>query len=84
LEKYMTIPIALKQLLEMEREVGENVITPDTMIVGIARLGAENREIKYGELKSMLNHNFGSPPHTLILPGNLHFIEKEALLRFKF
>ena len=32
------------------------------------------------ELKDM---DMGAPPHCLIVPGNLHFTEEEALERFK-
>jgi diphthine synthase len=28
----------------------------------------------------MLNHDFGNPPHTLVFPGELHFVEAEALV----
>jgi len=28
----------------------------------------------------VINYDFGAPPHTLIVPGKLHFMEVEALI----
>jgi len=28
----------------------------------------------------VINYDFGVPPHTLIFPGKLHFMEAEALI----
>ena len=52
------------------------------MAVGIARAGAENCVVKAGTLKKLEKYDFGGPPHTLIFPGKLHFMEAEALKFF--
>jgi len=36
--------------------------------------------IKADLLGKLINYDFGEPPHTLIVPGKLHFIEAEALI----
>ena len=30
-----------------------------------------------------MKHDFGAQPHVLIVPAKLHFVEEEALLRFR-
>jgi len=35
--------------------------------------------IIYGKVKDLLNKDFDNPPYVMILPGKLHFIEKECL-----
>lgn len=50
-----------------------------TLTVGVARLGWEDQEIKADSAKDLRGHDFGDPPHALIVPGRLHFHETEAL-----
>jgi diphthine synthase len=33
-----------------------------------------------GFMKDILKRDFGLPPHTLVFPGKLHFMEAEALV----
>ena len=35
-----------------------------------------------GKISSLINKDFGKPPHTIILPGRLHFTEYDALKVF--
>ncbi len=51
----------------------------ETLTVGVARLGWEDQEIKADSAKGLIGHDFGDPPHALIVPGRLHFHETEAL-----
>ena len=78
-KRYMTIKEALKMLLAVEKTRHESVVTDDTLVVGIARAGSKNPIVKAGLLNEVLGYDFGSPPHTLIFPGKLHFMEAEAL-----
>jgi diphthine methyl ester synthase len=45
--------------------------------VGLARVGHDDQQIVSGPLKDLLHVNFGAPLHTLILAGDMHFLEKE-------
>jgi len=72
-EKYLTIPHAIKRLID----TGE--FNPETLLVGAARLGSRFPAIKADTAKELLHHDFGEPPHTIIAPGKLHFMEEEAL-----
>jgi len=76
---YMTIPQALKQLLAIEEKRREDVITNRTLAVGVARIGSEDMRIKAGRVERLQLYDFGSPPHSLVIPGRLHFMETEAL-----
>jgi len=76
---YMTIPQALKQLLAIEEKRRENVIKNQTLAVGVARIGSEDVKIKAGGVGRLQSYDFGSPPHSMVIPGGLHFMEAEAL-----
>jgi len=76
---YMTIPQALKQLLAMGEKGRESVITNETLAVGIARIGAEDMKVKAGRIERLQLYDFGGPPHSIAIPGKLHFMEAEAL-----
>ncbi|MEM0453378.1 MAG: diphthine synthase [Sulfolobales archaeon] len=77
---FMTIGDAIKILLDIERLRGEGIINHNRLAVGISRLGSDCMKICPGGLGELLNIDFGSPPHTLIITSpKLHFIEEEAL-----
>jgi len=71
-----TIPRAIRLLLDADRP---EIYGEDTLTVGVARLGWESQEIKAGTASELMAHNFRDPPHALIVPGRLHFVEAEAL-----
>ncbi len=79
-QRYLTIKEALQVLLELEKLKREQVITSRTLVVGVARAGSIEPAVKAGYLEEVMNHDFGAPPHTLIFPGKLHFMEAEALI----
>lgn len=79
-KRYLTINKALKTLLELEKQKKEQVITPKTLVVGVARAGSYQPVVKADSVENLINHDFDAPPHTLIVPGKLHFMEAEALI----
>jgi len=79
-KRYMTIKEGLQQLLAMEKRKRRGAVTLDTLVVGIARAGSQEPTVKAGYVKEMLNHDFGAPPHSIVFPGKLHFMEAEALI----
>ena len=80
--QYLSINQALKMLIEVEQERKLGVFTPDTVAVGIARAGNSNPTLKADFVKDLENFDFGKPPYSLIIPGELHFMEVEALMAF--
>lgn len=77
---YMTVRDGLEALLDTEKQKRKYVITSDTLVIGIARAGSNNPTVKAGYVEEVMKHNFGAPPHTLVFPGKLHFMEAEALI----
>lgn len=73
----MTIPQALELLLEFEKRKKEKIL--GGLIVGVARAGSEKPAVKAGSADELKKFDFGPPLHTLVFPGELHFMEKEAL-----
>ncbi len=81
-KRFMTVNNALKYLLEIEQKRKEKVLTKNTICIACARLGSQQPCIKYGKVIDLIKQNFGKPMHCLIIPGKLHFAEKEAIERF--
>ena len=81
--RFMTVNIAIDQLLEIESIRNENVLAKDSLAVGMARLGQESQKIIYGTLEELKNQDFGLPLHSLALIGELHPLEKQFLNVFK-
>ncbi len=80
--RFLSINEALTLLLEIEQRRKEGAITPKTFVVGVARAGSKAPTLKADFSKELLKHDFGNPPHSLIFPGDLHFMEAEALVWF--
>ena len=80
--QYLTINQAIILLREVEQKKKNNVITPDTVAVGIARVGSDKPVLKADFIKDLANFNFGDPPYSLIIPGELHFVEVDSLIAF--
>ena len=79
-KRFMTIKEGLQLLSEMEKRKRLRAVTPESLVVGIAQAGSSNPTVKAGPAKKVLTYDFGGPPHSLIFPGKLHFMEAEALI----
>lgn len=78
--RYLLIDEALKQLLNAEKRKKQRAITEKTLSVGLARAGSDNPMLKADYAPRLAEYDFGAPPHSLIIPGTLHFMETEALI----
>ena len=79
-KKYMTVKKGLEALLKVEERKSEGVVTRKTLVVGVARAGSEDPTVKAGYVRELVDYEFGGPPHSLVVPGRLHFMEAEALV----
>ncbi len=70
---------AMQILLDMERKKGKGLFNEKTLFAVIARAGAPDCLVRAGFLGELIHEDFGPPLHSLVLPGNLHFTEEEAL-----
>jgi diphthine synthase len=80
--QYLSINQAIKLLQKVEENRKMGIITPDTVAAGIARAGGNHPVLKADYIKSLVNFDFGEPPFSLIIPGDLHFMEVDALIAF--
>jgi len=78
--RFMTVGEALDYLSRVEAERGEGVFGVDTIVVGIAQAGSDSPRVVGGTVSELSDYDFGDPLHCLIVPGNLHFVEAEALM----
>ncbi len=73
---------ALRYLLEIAKEGGSDTYTEDTLVCVLSQVGAPEPKAIAGRVKDVLARDMGRPLHCIVVPGELHFIEKEALTRF--
>ncbi|MEM3226285.1 MAG: diphthine synthase, partial [Saccharolobus sp.] len=77
--KSMTANEALYLLLELEEKYKENVISNSDIVIVGARLGCDNEKIIALKIGDALKFDFGEVPHIIIIPGNLHYMEADAI-----
>ena len=81
--RFMRISEALQILQENEIQERRGVVTDDSLFVGVARAGSETSTVHAGTLRDLAGTDFAGPPHTLIAPGKLHFMEEEFLAQLR-
>ncbi len=70
---------ALSNLLATEKEQTRNVLSQNIFAIVASRVGLKDQTITAGKISSLIKIDFGKPPHTIIIPGSLHFTESDAL-----
>jgi diphthine synthase len=78
-KKFMTANEAMKLLLEMEEKINGKIFKQDSILCVVARAGADEPVVAAGNIKELIDRDFGPPLHTIVVPGKLHFMEFEAL-----
>ena len=78
----MTANQAIEAMFGLEERLRRGVFTPDTLSAVVARAGSEDAIIMADRADRLRGQDFGNPPHMLVVPGKLHFIEAEALKVF--
>jgi diphthine synthase len=76
----MRIHEALRLLEAVEDQKGGEMLKT-ALIVGIARAGSDKPLVKADYMEGLKHYEFGALPHVLVVPGELHFLEKEALIK---
>ena len=77
--RYMTANEGLELLLKMEDKLRKHLFTDETIACVVARAGAPDSVVAANTINILRKKDFGPPLHTLVIPGNLHFMEVEAL-----
>ncbi len=81
--RFMKVSEALDVLMHLENTAVEKIISEDSLVVGVARLGQPDMKMVAGTIKEIKELDFGAPLHSLIIPGKLHHIEEEMLERIR-
>lgn len=82
--RFMTVNQALEQLMEIEQKRGEGVLSENTKVVGLARIGQDDQKIAVGTIAELLKEDFGAPLHSLVIVGETHPMEDEVLDFYSF
>lgn len=80
--RYMTAHQALEWLMLGEQKWGKGLINENTLMVVASHVGSPDEKVTAGYVKDLMQKDLGEPLFTLILPGNLHFMEQYALVYF--
>jgi diphthine synthase len=70
---------AAESLVLAENDIKYLAIGSETLLLVASRLGTDNPSLKVTSVGKVDSEDLGDPPHVLIIPGRLHFTEKEAL-----
>ena len=77
--RYMTANEGLKLLIDMEKKLKKNLLKENTKVCVVSGAGSEKPVIRADSIKNLINLDFGKMLHTIVIPGDLHFMEIEAL-----
>ena len=78
-EFFLSPNTAIKSLLETEDEQKKLVIPKDCFMIVCSRIGRKDQKIVADNADSLSKKMFGKPPYAMILAGELHYTEEEAL-----
>ena len=70
---------ALSLLLDVEKIQNRKVISLDTFVIIASRIGKSDQKITSGKISNLIKKEFGDPPHSIVIPGGLHFTESDAI-----
>lgn len=73
---------AIASLLKMASSLGSSEFGPDALAAVLSRVGSPEVRAFAGPLSRLAARELGPPPHCIVVPGSLHFLEKEALIAF--
>ena len=82
-EKWAMPPNEAFEILEgWEKKLKKKVITEKTKLLVLSSIGKDDSKVVYGTIVQLRKLKFNNPPHCLILPAKLHFMEEELLAFF--
>ena len=70
---------ALRTMLEAEKTWGMSTFNPDRVVIIVSRLGWRTQQVDVTTVNEALEKSYGDPPHTIVVPGKLHYTERESL-----
>uniref|UniRef100_A0A0N5B630 diphthine methyl ester synthase n=1 Tax=Strongyloides papillosus TaxID=174720 RepID=A0A0N5B630_STREA len=87
--QYMTASEAAHQMMVaidlLNERNSQKLLTPETMVVAIARLGWDDQKIVYCQINELVDIDMGPPLHSVIIPSpSCHPMEIEMLNLFRY
>ncbi|MEF8874364.1 MAG: diphthine synthase [Candidatus Thermoplasmatota archaeon] len=79
-KEYMNVNEGVEALVALEERLEKGVITEDTLMAGLARVGSSDPKTKAGTPEELLRHDFGPGLHCIVVFGDLHFMEIDSLV----
>jgi diphthine synthase len=76
-ERYMSPAEAAGTLLDIEDKRKEGVFTENVEILVVSSLGSDKSLVIFDKIKDLTNRKIEEKPSILIIPGILHFTERE-------
>jgi diphthine synthase len=73
---------AIALLLRMAVKMGTHDFGPATLACVLSRVGSPEVRAISGPIGGLSDRDLGPPLHCIVIPGRLHFLEKEALVAF--
>ncbi|NYT13546.1 MAG: diphthine synthase [Candidatus Methanofastidiosa archaeon] len=70
-----------REAMDILKKIDEEKNIKDVIV--ISRISHESQRIIYGDMEELIKFDkdfYGPPPHTLVIPAELHFAEEEYLL----
>lgn len=81
--RYMSAPLAARQLLAIEKDRALGVCRPDAIVITVARLGSPTGLVVVSTLEDLAaapDELIGAPLHSIVLPGDVHECEADYVL----
>lgn len=73
---------AFRQLLDAAERLRARDFGPHTLACVLSRVGSPDVRARAGPIRVLLTTDLGRPLHSIVVPGPLHFLEREALIAF--
>ncbi len=73
---------ALHSLLRMAESKGTSDFGPTALVCVLSQVGSPDLRIVAGAAADLMRRDLGPPLHCFVVPGTLHFLEKDALIAF--
>lgn len=70
---------AILGILNAEKNFKRGVVSEKTFALVLSRLGGSGEAYRAGEFAELEKIDYGDPPHSIVIPGSLHFTEVEAV-----
>ncbi|UCD93118.1 MAG: diphthine synthase [Methanobacteriota archaeon] len=75
----MSVREAIDYLMRLETTKKEGVVTKESVVCALGDVGSDNPEVVCDRMEKLAAKKFESQIFCLVLPAELHFMEKEAL-----